>query len=40
MQGIYHVGFLVGDSQKALDFYGEILGFTETWRGGGDPKGS
>jgi lactoylglutathione lyase len=35
---IYHVGFLVGDSQKAMDFYGGILGFTETWRGGGDPK--
>ena len=35
---IYHVGFLVGDSQKALDFYGGILGFVETWRGGGDPK--
>jgi len=35
---IYHVGFLVGDSQKEMDFYGRILGFTETWRGGGDPK--
>jgi len=35
---IYHVGFLIGDSQKAIDFYGRILGFQETWRGGGDPK--
>jgi catechol 2,3-dioxygenase-like lactoylglutathione lyase family enzyme len=35
---IYHLGFLVGDSQKSLDFYGRILGFKETWRGGGNPK--
>jgi lactoylglutathione lyase len=35
---IYHVGFLVGDSQKEMDFYGRILGFQETWRGGADPK--
>jgi len=35
---IYHVGFLVGDSEKAMDFYGRILGFKETWRGGADPK--
>jgi len=34
---IYHVGFLVGNSQKSLDFYGNILGFTETWRGGANP---
>jgi catechol 2,3-dioxygenase-like lactoylglutathione lyase family enzyme len=35
---IYHVGFLVGNTQRALDFYGKILGFVETWRGGGDPS--
>jgi catechol 2,3-dioxygenase-like lactoylglutathione lyase family enzyme len=35
---IYHAGFLVGNSQKSLDFYGRILGFKETWRGGGNPK--
>jgi lactoylglutathione lyase len=35
---IYHVGFLVGNSEKAMEFYGKILGFQETWRGGGNPK--
>lgn len=35
---IYHVGFLVGNSEKAMDFYGKILGFQETWRGGANPK--
>ena len=30
---IMHVGFLVGNSQKAMDFYGDILGFREFWRG-------
>ncbi|HEY4079466.1 MAG TPA: VOC family protein [Burkholderiaceae bacterium] len=35
---IYHVGFTVGNAQKSLDFYGRILGFKETWRGGGNPK--
>jgi catechol 2,3-dioxygenase-like lactoylglutathione lyase family enzyme len=30
---IYHLGFLVGNSQRSLDFYGRILGFQETWRG-------
>jgi catechol 2,3-dioxygenase-like lactoylglutathione lyase family enzyme len=35
---IYHLGFLVGNSQKSIDFYGNILGFKETWRGGGNPK--
>src|SRR5271155_2848280 len=34
---IYHVGYLVADSQKTMDFY-KMLGFTETWRGGGNPK--
>jgi catechol 2,3-dioxygenase-like lactoylglutathione lyase family enzyme len=35
---IYHVGFLVGNSQRSLDFYSKILGFQETWRGGRDPN--
>lgn len=35
---IYHLGFLVGNSQKSMDFYGRILGFKETWRGGANPK--
>ena len=35
---IYHLGFLVGNSQKSMDFYGKILGFQETWRGGANPK--
>jgi lactoylglutathione lyase len=34
---IYHVGFLVGNTQRALDFYGNILGFQEFWRGSGSP---
>jgi catechol 2,3-dioxygenase-like lactoylglutathione lyase family enzyme len=34
---IYHVGFLVGNSEKSLDFYGKILGFQETWRGSPTP---
>jgi catechol 2,3-dioxygenase-like lactoylglutathione lyase family enzyme len=35
---IYHVGFLVGNSEKSIEFYGKILGFQETWRGGANPK--
>lgn len=35
---IYHVGFLVGNSEKSLDFYGKILGFQETWRGSPNPN--
>jgi lactoylglutathione lyase len=35
---IYHLGFLVGNSEKSLEFYGKVLGFQETWRGGGNPK--
>ncbi len=35
---IYHVGFLVGNAQRSIDFYGGILGFTETWRGGANPN--
>lgn len=34
---IYHLGYLVGDAQKTMDFY-QMMGFTETWRGGADPK--
>ncbi|HEY1742086.1 MAG TPA: VOC family protein [Granulicella sp.] len=34
---IYHAGFLVGNSQRSLDFYGKILGFKETWRGSPNP---
>jgi catechol 2,3-dioxygenase-like lactoylglutathione lyase family enzyme len=30
---IYHIGFSVGNTQKSLDFYEKLLGFTETWRG-------
>jgi len=36
--GIYHVGFLVGNSAKSMAFYEGVLGFKETWRGGRDPK--
>jgi lactoylglutathione lyase len=35
---IYHIGFMVGNSQKSMDFYGKILGFQETWRGGANSK--
>ena len=35
---IYHIGFLVGNSQKSLDFYGKVLGFQETWRGSPNPN--
>jgi catechol 2,3-dioxygenase-like lactoylglutathione lyase family enzyme len=30
---IYHLGFLVGASQKSIQFYGDLLGFREFWRG-------
>jgi lactoylglutathione lyase len=30
---IAHVGVLVGDAKAAIHFYGDILGFQETWRG-------
>jgi catechol 2,3-dioxygenase-like lactoylglutathione lyase family enzyme len=33
-----HVGFLVGALGPAKDFYGNILGFQETWRGSRDGK--
>ena len=34
---IYHLGFLVGNTQRSLDFYGRVLGFQETWRGSPKP---
>ena len=34
---IMHVGFLVGDLDASAQFYDGILGFKETWRGGGSP---
>ena len=36
-QHIYHTGFLVGNTQHSLDFYENILGFQETWRGASNP---
>lgn len=30
---ILHVGIIVGDVPAAMKFYGDVLGFTETWRG-------
>jgi catechol 2,3-dioxygenase-like lactoylglutathione lyase family enzyme len=33
-----HVGFMVADVDKAIAFYCDILGFTETWRGSKDGK--
>jgi lactoylglutathione lyase len=33
-----HVGILVGSLAKANGFYGELLGFRETWRGSRDGK--
>jgi catechol 2,3-dioxygenase-like lactoylglutathione lyase family enzyme len=30
---IYHLGFLVGSSEKSIKFYGDVLGFHEFWRG-------
>jgi lactoylglutathione lyase len=35
---IYHVGFLVGNSARSMDFYGRMLGFQETWRGSSTGK--
>src|SRR5580704_17978133 len=34
---IYHLGYMVGDAEKTVAFY-KMLGFTETWRGGANPK--
>jgi catechol 2,3-dioxygenase-like lactoylglutathione lyase family enzyme len=36
--GIYHVGFLVGNLDKSLAFYEGVLGFEETWRGSSNGK--
>jgi catechol 2,3-dioxygenase-like lactoylglutathione lyase family enzyme len=30
---ILHLGIIVGDVPASLNFYGEVLGFSETWRG-------
>jgi lactoylglutathione lyase len=30
---ILHVGIIVGDVAAAMKFYGDLLGFSETWRG-------
>jgi len=30
---ILHVGIIVGDVPAAMKFYGDVLGFSETWRG-------
>jgi lactoylglutathione lyase len=35
---IMHVGISVGSLEKALAFYGKILGFEETWRGSSKGK--
>ena len=35
---IYHLGFLVGNGEKSMAFYRDILGFKETWRGASDPS--
>jgi catechol 2,3-dioxygenase-like lactoylglutathione lyase family enzyme len=32
-QRLLHVGVIVGDVAPALRFYGDVLGFPETWRG-------
>ena len=37
---IMHVGVLVGDLDTSAKFYGDILGFTEFWRGSGSTNGS
>jgi catechol 2,3-dioxygenase-like lactoylglutathione lyase family enzyme len=33
-----HVGILVGDLARSAEFYGDVLGFKETWRGSRDEK--
>jgi lactoylglutathione lyase len=37
-EAIYHVGFLVGNFEKSMAFYRDVLGFKETWRGGSNPN--
>ncbi|MEY2877901.1 MAG: hypothetical protein RLZZ15_281, partial [Verrucomicrobiota bacterium] len=36
-QRMSHVGVMVGQLEASLKFYGELLGFRETWRGGAGP---
>jgi catechol 2,3-dioxygenase-like lactoylglutathione lyase family enzyme len=33
-----HFGVLIGSLEPALKFYRDVLGFQETWRGGGSPR--
>jgi len=33
-----HLGILVGSLDAAMKFYGDVLGFRETWRGSKDGK--
>ncbi len=35
---LMHAGILIGSLSRATAFYHDILGFEETWRGGGNPK--
>ena len=35
-----HVGILVGDLGDAKEFYQDVLGFSETWRGAKQPTGA
>jgi lactoylglutathione lyase len=35
---IMHLGVLVGDLDKSMNFYGGILGFKEFWRSSGSPR--
>ncbi len=37
-QRMNHVGVMVGELEASLKFYGEILGFRETWRGSSGGK--
>ena len=37
-EAMMHIGFLVGALSPAMEFYGETLGFQETWRGSRDDK--
>jgi lactoylglutathione lyase len=35
---LMHAGILIGSLSRAMAFYHDILGFEETWRGGGNPR--
>ena len=35
---LMHAGILIGSLSRAVAFYHDILGFEETWRGGGNPQ--